>query len=78
MYEQSGPSAWLWARVVGARQSILIASAASLAGVWLLIAIDALLLAMLGIERCRVEVAHRLLPVSLAPTSGRCRRRRTH
>ncbi|MEM7342607.1 MAG: low temperature requirement protein A [Chloroflexota bacterium] len=52
-------------RMVGiAVLAVLIAFAASLAGVWLLIAIDILLLVILAIEHYRVEVAHRMVSVS--------------
>jgi low temperature requirement protein LtrA len=44
--------------------AILIALTASLDGIWLLISVDVLLLAILAIEHYRVEVANRLIPVS--------------
>ncbi len=44
--------------------AVLIALTASLAGLWLLIAVDVLLLTVLAIEHYRVEVAHRLVPAS--------------
>ncbi len=50
--------------VAVAALGILIAASASLAGVWLLIAVDVLLLAVLAVEHYRVEVAHRMVPVS--------------
>ena len=46
----------------------LIALTASLDGMWLLIAVDALLLAILAIEHYRVEVANRMIPVSPKPS----------
>ena len=46
---------------------LLIALSASWAGVWLLIAIDAVLLAILAIEYYRVEIAHRPVPMSSKP-----------
>ena len=48
--------------------AVLIALTASLDGMWLLIAVDGLLLAMLAIEHYRVEVANRLIPVSAKPS----------
>ncbi|MGI9608576.1 MAG: low temperature requirement protein A [Acidimicrobiales bacterium] len=44
--------------------ALLIGFSGSLAGVWLLIGIDVLLLVVLAIEHYRVEVAHRLVAVS--------------
>lgn len=49
--------------------AVLIASTPSLAGLWLLIAVDVLLLAVLAVEHYRVEVAHRLVHVSAKPTT---------
>lgn len=49
----------------------LIVLSASLAGVWLLIAVDVLLLLVLAVEHYRVEVAQRFVPVtSIRSTSG--------
>ena len=48
--------------------ALLIALTDSLAGLWVLIAIDVLLLVMLAIEHYRVEIAHRLIPVSPSAT----------
>ncbi|MDH3684328.1 MAG: low temperature requirement protein A, partial [Acidimicrobiia bacterium] len=50
--------------VAVAALAVLIASSASLAGVWLLIAVDVLLLAVLAVEHYRVEVANRMVTVS--------------
>ena len=50
--------------VAVATLAVLIALAASLAGVWLLIAVDVVLLAILAVEHYRVEVAHRMVRVS--------------
>ncbi len=50
--------------VAVAALAVLIAASASLAGVWLLIAVDVLLLGVLAVEHYRVEVAHRMVPVS--------------
>ena len=44
--------------------AVLIALTASLVGVWLLIAIDVVLLVILAIEYYRVEIAHRVVRVS--------------
>lgn len=44
--------------------AILIGLSASLVGLWLLIAVDVLLLAALAVEHYRVEVAHRSIAVS--------------
>ena len=49
--------------------AVLIASTPSLAGVWLLIAVDILLLAVLAVEHYRVEVAHHLVHVSTKPST---------
>ena len=49
---------------VVAALAALIGASASWAGLWLLIAIDLLLLAVLAVEHYRVEVAHRLVPVA--------------
>jgi low temperature requirement protein LtrA len=54
---------------------LLIARSASLAGLWLLIAVDLLLLLILAVEHYRVEIAQRAIPVapkssSLPPTDG--------
>lgn len=46
----------------------LVALTASLDGVWLLIAVDVLLLAVLAIEHYRVEVANRMIPVAPKPS----------
>ncbi len=46
---------------------ILIALSASLAGMWLLITVDVLLLVVLAIEHYRVEVVQRFVPVSRRP-----------
>jgi low temperature requirement protein LtrA len=47
---------------------VLIGLTRSLDGLWLLIAVDVLLLAILTIEHYRVEVAKRLIPVSTKPS----------
>lgn len=49
--------------VAVAALGILVASAASLAGLWLLIAVDVLLLAVLAVEHYRVEIVHQ--PVTI-------------
>ncbi len=49
----------------------LIAASASLAGLWLLIAVDVLLAAVLAVEHYRVEVAHRMVPVSRNASAAR-------
>ena len=49
--------------------AVLIASTPSLAGLWLLIAVDILLLAVLAVEHYRVEVAHHLVHVSTKPST---------
>ena len=49
---------------------VLIAFSASLTGLWLLVAVDVLLLGVLAIEHYRVEVAQRLVLVSPQPSSG--------
>lgn len=49
--------------VAMAALAVLIALTASLAGVWLLIAIDAIMLVILAVEHYRVEVAHRVVHV---------------
>ena len=49
--------------------AVLIALTASLAGVWLLIAVDVVLLAILAVEHYRVEVAHRMVRVSPKPST---------
>jgi len=54
--------------VAVAALAVLIALTASLDGIWVLIAVDALLLAILAIEHYRVEVANRLVPVSAKPS----------
>ena len=54
--------------VAVAALALLIALTESLAGLWVLIAIDVLLLVMLAIEHYRVEIAHRLIPVSPSAT----------
>ena len=54
--------------VAVAALAALIALSASLAGVWLLIAVDVLLLAILAVEHYRVEVAHRMIRVSSKPS----------
>jgi low temperature requirement protein LtrA len=52
-------------RVVAvAALAVLIALTTSLAGLWILIAVDVLLLAMLAVEHYRVEIADRMIPVS--------------
>ncbi|HSG14928.1 MAG TPA: low temperature requirement protein A, partial [Anaerolineae bacterium] len=50
--------------VAVAALAVLIALTASVAGVWLLIAVDVVLLAILAVEHYRVEVAHRMVRVS--------------
>jgi low temperature requirement protein LtrA len=50
--------------VAVAALAVLIALTASLAGLWLLIAVDVVLLVILAVEHYRVEVAHRLVHVS--------------
>lgn len=50
--------------------AILIALTASMAGLWLLIAVDVLLLAVLAVEHYRVEVVHRAVPVSPATSTA--------
>ena len=50
--------------VAVAALAVLIALSPSLDGVWLLIAVDVLLLAILAVEHYRVEIAHRMVPVS--------------
>ena len=49
--------------------AVLIALSTSLAGVWLLIAIDILLLVILVVEHYRIEVAHRMIRVSSGPSA---------
>ena len=50
--------------VAVAALAVLIALTASLAGLWLLIAVDVVLLVILTVEHYRVEVAHRMVRVS--------------
>ena len=50
--------------VAVAALAALIGLSASVGGMWLLIAVDVLLLAVLVVEHYRLEIAHRLLPVS--------------
>ncbi|MGB5756589.1 MAG: low temperature requirement protein A [Acidimicrobiales bacterium] len=50
--------------VAVAALAALVGLSASLGGMWLLIAVDVLLLAVLAVEHYRLEVAHRLLPVA--------------
>jgi len=50
--------------------AVLIAFSGSLAGLWLLIGVDVLVLGMLAIEHYRVEVAQRLVFVSPNPSTG--------
>lgn len=54
--------------VAVAALAALIALTASLDGLWLLISVDVLLLAILAIEHYRVEVANQLIPVSAKPS----------
>ena len=54
--------------VAVAALAVLIALTASLDGMWVLISVDVLLLAILAIEHYRVEVANRLIPVSAKPS----------
>jgi hypothetical protein len=57
--------------VAVAAMAVLIAASASLAGLWLLIAVDVLLLAVLAVEHYRVEVVHRMVPVSRPASAAR-------
>jgi low temperature requirement protein LtrA len=57
--------------VAVAALAVLIAASASLAGLWLLIAVDVLLLAVLAVEHYRVEVVHRMVPVSRPASAAR-------
>jgi low temperature requirement protein LtrA len=57
--------------VAVAALAVLIGASASLAGVWLLIAVDVLLLVVLAVEHYRVEVAHRMVPVSRKAPAAR-------
>ena len=50
--------------VAVAALAVLIGLSASVDGLWLLVAVDALLLAVLAVEHYRVEVAQRLVPVA--------------
>ncbi|MDH3295037.1 MAG: low temperature requirement protein A [Acidimicrobiia bacterium] len=54
--------------VAVAALAVLIGLTASLDGMWVLIAVDVLLLAILAVEHYRVEVANRLIPVSPKPS----------